>query len=140
VDQFRLSQNNLVELKEIRQKALNKLHDRKLVAMGLEPNLPSTSSGSKIQRKNTSLNNITNVTNDTDNVSSAKVKVDIEYLNILLLYVKHYNAACALCVCTRYFGRTIFKPTSLLLKCVLKCNGSECHFKCAVHVLNNGQC
>ncbi|CAF4249402.1 unnamed protein product [Rotaria sp. Silwood2] len=31
-------------------------------------------------------------------------------------------------------------PNSLLLRCILKCNGAYCHFKCTVHVLNNGYC
>ncbi|CAF2138916.1 unnamed protein product [Rotaria magnacalcarata] len=67
-------------------------------------------------------------------------KVNIEYLNILLLHLKHYNAYCALCICTRYFGKNIPQSTALLLRCTLKCSGHICNFKCKVHVLNNGYC
>ncbi|CAF1370898.1 unnamed protein product [Rotaria magnacalcarata] len=67
-------------------------------------------------------------------------KVNIEYLDILLLHLKHYNAYCALCICTRYFGKNISQPTALLLRCTLKCSGHVCNFKCKVYVLNNGYC
>ncbi|CAF4209294.1 unnamed protein product, partial [Rotaria magnacalcarata] len=64
----------------------------------------------------------------------------IEYLNILLPHLKHYNAYCALCMCTRYFGKNISQPTALLLRSTLKCSGHVYNFKCKVHVLNNGYC
>ncbi|CAF4409482.1 unnamed protein product [Rotaria magnacalcarata] len=50
------------------------------------------------------------------------------------------NAYCALCMCTRYFGKNISQPTALLLRCTLKCSGHVCNFKCKVYVLNNGYC
>ncbi|CAF2178781.1 unnamed protein product [Rotaria magnacalcarata] len=55
-------------------------------------------------------------------------KVNIEYLNILLPHLKHYNAYCALCMCTRYFGKNISQSTTLLLRCTLKCSGHVCNF------------
>ncbi|CAF4795995.1 unnamed protein product [Rotaria magnacalcarata] len=67
-------------------------------------------------------------------------KVNIEYLNILLPHLKHYNAYCALCMCTRYFGKNISQSTTLLLRCTLKCSGHVCNFKYKVYVLNNGYC
>ncbi|CAF2146074.1 unnamed protein product [Rotaria magnacalcarata] len=64
----------------------------------------------------------------------------MEYLNILLPHLKHYNAYCALCICTRYFGKNISQSTALLLRCTLKCSGHVCNFKCKFYVLNNGYC
>ncbi|CAF4384319.1 unnamed protein product [Rotaria magnacalcarata] len=72
--------------------------------------------------------------------SAALSNVNIEYLNILLLHLKHYNAYYALCICTHYFGKNISQPTALLLRSTLKYSGHVYNFKCKVHVLNNGYC
>lgn len=140
VYQFHLQASSLVKLKEIRKRELKKKDDVKLKRMGLLPDPPVISSALKTKRKVIPLKDATNHTQDLAENNSSKAKVDIEYLNILLPYLKHYNAACALCICTRYFGRNTLHPTSLLLKCILKCSGSNCHFKCNVHIFNDGRC
>lgn len=55
-------------------------------------------------------------------------------------HLKHYNAACSLCIRTRYFGADMSKPTSVLVNFVLQCGGkkSGCPFSCKVHIFNNG--
>ncbi|CAF2038184.1 unnamed protein product, partial [Rotaria magnacalcarata] len=103
-------------MNQYRQEELKKKSDQKMNMLGL------TSDLSALLKKKSKV--------DT-HPQHLVIKVNIEYLNILLPHLKHYNAYCALCICTRYFGKNISQPTTLLLRCTLKCSG---------HVLNNGYC
>ncbi|CAF1445180.1 unnamed protein product, partial [Didymodactylos carnosus] len=47
--------------------------------------------------------------------------VDVDYLYILLPYLKKFNSFCALCISQRYFGKHLLRPTSYLLKCYIHC-------------------
>jgi hypothetical protein len=140
---FKLSQTELVKMAQLRQQELKKEHNRKMERLGLTPESSFSSLQTK-QSKNrsasTSINTNSTICYQEKNDSTTHGKVNIEYLNILSPHLKHYNAACALCVCTRYFGKIISKSTSLLVRCTLKCNGTDCKFKCKVYVLNNGYC
>ncbi|CAF4046711.1 unnamed protein product [Rotaria sp. Silwood2] len=130
---FRLNQSELIKLNLLRQQNLMKEFDRKMQSVGLAPK-------TSILKANQSKND-KNFNNSKKNQDvKLNSKVNIEYLNILLPHLKHYNAACGLCIRSRYFGKNMSTPNSLLLRCILKCNGAYCHFKCTVHVLNNGYC
>ncbi|CAF1320923.1 unnamed protein product, partial [Rotaria magnacalcarata] len=113
---FRLNETELSKMNQYRQEELKKKSDQKMNMLGL------TSDLSALLKKKSKV--------DT-HPQHLVIKVNIEYLNILLPHLKHYNAYCALCICTRYFGKNISQPTTLLLRCTLKCSG---------HVLNNGYC
>ena len=135
---FRLTPSDLQKLKNIREEELRKKKYRRMKHLGLILD--------EIQPKTifkTRSNNMRSdhTTKEKQNINtSGSAKVNIEYLLILLPYLKHYNSSCGFCVCTRYFGQDNVKPTSLLLRCMLKCNGTKCPFTCTVHVLNNDSC
>jgi hypothetical protein len=144
VHRFLLNQTELIKMTQLRQQELKKRYDRKMELLGLAPS-SSYSSLKMKQSKNGTTSVITNTINNNlcnqkDSDSLSYGKVNIEYLNILLPHLKHYNAFCALCICTRYFGKKVSKSTCLLLRCTLKCSGVNCKFKCTVHVFNNGYC
>jgi hypothetical protein len=133
-----LQPSELMRMNQLRQQELKKIYHRKMQMLGLAPDSSSfrtkeSENGSTKYNKN--INDRSNEKNK--NVNACK-KVNIEYLNILLPHLKHYNPACALCIRSRYFGKDMSNPASLLVKCILKCSGENCHFKCTVRVLNNG--
>jgi len=65
-------------------------------------------------------------------------KVDVEYLYIILPYIKQFNKYCGLCVRNCTFGVTN-DDHHQLLRCKLYCAGRPiCPFKCSVIVGNNG--
>ena len=67
-------------------------------------------------------------------------KVDVEYLYILLPYIKQFNKYCALCVRNCTFGLTTLARNQLL-RCMLFCSGQPiCPFKCSIVVANSGDC
>ncbi|CAF3179937.1 unnamed protein product, partial [Rotaria sp. Silwood2] len=139
---FRLSQNELLKMNKFRQEELEKQSNRKMQLMGLAID---SSSFRKKQLKNGNMSTTNSDLNgdecyqENNNVKKNS-KVNIEYLNLLLPHLKHYNSACALCIRSRYFGKNTSRPNSLLVRCILQCSGSICKFKCTVHVLNNGDC
>ncbi|CAF3717580.1 unnamed protein product [Rotaria sordida] len=138
---FRLSQNELLKMNKYRQEKLEKESNHKMELMGLA--IDSSSFGKK-QSKNGNMSTTNNDLNGDEsyqeNNNIKKKKVNIEYLNLLLPHLKHYNSACGLCIRSRYFGKNVSKPNSLLVRCIIQCSGSICEFKCTVHVLNNGDC
>ena len=139
---FRLNSTELIRLNEIRKQELKKRIDRRMERLGLSNGVSRLPLKMKLSQ-NASASTITNninkdICNQNRNDLTSCSKVNIEYLNLLLPHLKRYNAACGLCVCTRYFGKNESKSTGLLLRCTLKCSGLSCQFKCAVHVLNNG--
>lgn len=142
--QFRLSQTDLVKMNEIRQQQVKKLKDRRMRSLGLTPDspLPLTRRKQSITKHSSvvvrSTNNDSNYVHRTGNDVRGYRKVDIEYFNTLLPYLKRYNPACALCIKSRYFGKNVSNPTHLLVKCLLKCSGKDCYFKCTVYIRNNG--
>jgi hypothetical protein len=64
--------------------------------------------------------------------------VDVEYLYILLPYIKRFNGYCALCVRNCTFGTTT-ADRNQLLRCTLYCKARPtCPFTCSVIITNNG--
>ncbi|CAF4682520.1 unnamed protein product [Rotaria socialis] len=129
-------------MNQYRQEELKKKSDKKMNMLGLTSDLSALlKKKSKSGHASTTLNDV-NADECYKKDQNAKIinKVNIEYLNTLLPHLKHYNAYCGMCICTRYFGKNISQPTALLHRCTLKCSGHVCHFKCKVHVLNNGYC
>ncbi|CAF3542908.1 unnamed protein product, partial [Rotaria socialis] len=139
---FRLNETELLKMNQYRQEELKKKSDKKMNMLGLTSDLSALlKKKSKSGHASTTLNDV-NADECYKKDQNAKIinKVNIEYLNTLLPHLKHYNAYCGMCICTRYFGKNISQPTALLHRCTLKCSGHVCHFKCKVHVLNNGYC
>jgi hypothetical protein len=75
------------------------------------------------------------------NIESEEKKqsnVDVEYLYVLLPYIKQFNKYCGLCVRLCTFGETSTRHRQLL-RCNLRCIGHPiCPFTCSVIVQNNG--
>ncbi|CAF3269861.1 unnamed protein product [Rotaria sp. Silwood2] len=139
---FYLNETELAKMNQFRQQEIKKELDRKMQSLGLasDPSLLRKNT-SKIENWSTFINNINvNESYITEKKIETYKKVNIEYLNLLLPHLKHYNAACGLCIRSRYFGKNATRGTSLLVRCILKCNGSICKFKCTVHIMNNGNC
>ncbi len=64
--------------------------------------------------------------------------MDVQYLYILLPYIKQFNKYCGLCVRNCTFGVTT-NDHNQLLRCTLYCAGRPvCPFSCSVIVANNG--
>lgn len=65
-------------------------------------------------------------------------RVDVQYLYILLPYIKQFNGYCSLCVRNCSFGARTDERHQLL-RCILYCSARPiCPFNCSVIVLNNG--
>ncbi|CAF4606823.1 unnamed protein product, partial [Rotaria socialis] len=113
---FRLNQTEIVKLNLFRQLDLNIESDRRMRCMGLAPEtLTVKTSQSKISIRSTSTNDKSDDTSyKKNNDVKSNRKVNIEYLNLLLPHLKHYNAACGLCVRSRYFGKNVSKSNALL--------------------------
>ncbi len=77
--------------------------------------------------------------NSDQEIPKKESRVDVEYLYILLPYIKRFNKYCAFCVRNCTFGQTT-KDLSQLLRCLLYCSGKPfCSFTCSIIILNSGQ-
>ncbi|CAF4150543.1 unnamed protein product [Rotaria sp. Silwood2] len=141
---FRLNPNQLIKMSQIRKEEYKKIGDRKMKLLGLMDDSSSTSLKKKLLKNTSALVSTNQISNDMynrkKNDSTITAKVNIEYLHILLPHLKRYNATCALCISTRYFGKNMSRSSGLLVRCTLKCSGKVCKFKCTVRVMNNGYC
>ncbi|CAF1396575.1 unnamed protein product [Adineta ricciae] len=140
--QFKLNSTQLLNMLNCRTEVLQKEHDKRMKQLGLTSEPFAFERQSSDKSKSISIDNDKNVCSmDIDDNDELPTRtVNIEYFNILHPHLKHYNSYCGLCICTRYFGHTIYQPTGLLLRVVLQCGGRDCPFNCEVTVWNNGQC
>ncbi|CAF4522949.1 unnamed protein product, partial [Rotaria sp. Silwood2] len=141
---FRLNSSELMKMVHMQNEALERKKHRMMKQIGLLYDSSSSTSTTKLS-KNASRSDIideinNNIQNQNNSSNRSNRKVNIEYLNLISPHLKKYNSACGLCICTRYFGTNISKSTALLLKCILKCSGPSCKFKCNLNILNNGYC
>ncbi|CAF1463253.1 unnamed protein product, partial [Rotaria sordida] len=141
---FKLQPVDLMKLQSIRTNKNYKKEARLYTAMGLPIEIDTTTNKktifiSKTIKTNTINNNI-NASYDSDQeIQKKESRVDVEYLYILLPYIKKFNTYCVLCVCKCTFGQTT-KDRNQLLRCSLYCSGKPlCSFNCFIIVLNNGQ-
>ncbi|CAF1464470.1 unnamed protein product, partial [Rotaria sordida] len=141
---FKLQPVDLVKLQSIRTKKNNKKEARLYKAMGLPIVIDKTTNKKKIFisktiKTNTINNNISTSYDSNQEIQKKESRVDVEYLYILLPYIKKFNTYCALCVRNCTFGQTT-KDRNQLLRCSLYCSGKPiCNFNCSIIVLNNGQ-
>ncbi|CAF4196118.1 unnamed protein product, partial [Rotaria sordida] len=141
---FKLQPVDLVKLQSIRTKKNNKKEPRLHEPMGLPIEIDKTTNKKKIFisktiKTNTINNNISASHDSNQEIQKKESRVDVEYLYILLPYIKKFNTYCALCVRNCTFGQTT-KDRNQLLRCLLYCSGKPlCNFTCFIIVLNNGQ-
>ncbi|CAF4499515.1 unnamed protein product, partial [Rotaria sp. Silwood2] len=153
--QFKLEPIDLVRLKSIQTTKLKKKHDRMCEAMGLFLGFndkPRKKIFLSKEAKETS-SSVNNSAIGSDSLlglhqEKNKSRVDVEYLYILLPYLRRVNPYCGLCVRNCSFGcRT--GNLNQLLRCMLYCIGRRtshvksykgCPFSCSIVVLNNGNC
>lgn len=88
----------------------------------------------------------TMITDDSTNsnaVSSSTGKLirrrDMEWLSIVLPFVKKYNPHCGVCASSKNYGRRLDTANSYLLRSYFYCQGRDCPFNCAVTIKENGK-
>ncbi|CAF1531397.1 unnamed protein product [Didymodactylos carnosus] len=131
--QFKLSDLDLLKLNHIRQDIVKRQRNRLLQQLGLSVDHSTTTTRKTIFKTKGQHQPIIKT-------ADYKKKVDVDYLYILLPYLKKFNSFCALCISQRYFGKQLLRPTSYLLKCCIHCRGRpKGGFRCSVFVFNSGQ-
>ena len=80
---------------------------------------------------------------DSDAVSSSTGKSirrrDMEWLSIVLPFVKKYNPQCGICASSKNYGRRLDTAKSYLLRSYFYCQGRGCPFNCVVTIKENGK-
>jgi len=81
--------------------------------------------------------------NNSNTVSSSTGKPirrrDMEWLSIVLPFVKKYNPHCGVCASSKNYGRRLDTANSYLLRSYFYCQGRDCPFNCIVTIKENGK-
>jgi hypothetical protein len=113
-----------------------KENERKLSKLGL-PILVDNDG-----RLSTNSSTIDDNTN-SNTVSSSTGKLirrrDMEWLSIVLPFVKKYNSHCGVCASSKNYGRRLDTANSYLLRSYFYCQGRDCPFNCIVTIKENGK-
>ncbi|CAF0893297.1 unnamed protein product [Didymodactylos carnosus] len=128
--QFVVDMQDVNRLLEMRQKFYKKESDRKLLKLGI-PLISETDD-----------NNLSTDEPSGSSTTNKQIKHrDIEWLYVILPYVKLYNPHCGLCASTKNYGRRLDTAQSYLLRVYFYCqaNGCGCPFQCIVTVKDNGK-
>jgi len=64
---------------------------------------------------------------------------DMEWLSIVLPFVKKYNPHCGICASSKNYGRRLDTANSYLLRSYFYCQGQDCPFNCSVTIKETGQ-
>lgn len=89
----------------------------------------------------------TTSTNDdntnTNTVSSSTGKLirrrDMEWLSIVLPFVRNYNPHCGVCASSKNYGRRLDTANSYLLRSYFYCQGRDCPFNCVITIKESGK-
>ena len=134
VDQFGISPADVGRLLEMRRVFYKKENERKLSKLGL-PILVDTDG--RLSTSTLEDNHSSNA------VSSSTGKLirrrDMEWLSIILPFVKKYNPHCGVCASSKNYGRRLDTANSYLLRSYFYCQGRDCPFNCIVTVKENGK-
>ena len=113
-----------------------KENERKLSKLGL-PILVDNDG-----RLSTATSTIDDPTN-SNTVSSSTGKPirrrDMEWLSIILPFIKKYNPHCGVCASSKNYGRRLDTANSYLLRSYFYCQGRDCPFNCILTVKENGK-
>lgn len=113
-----------------------KENERKLSKLGL-PIL--VDNDGRLATNSSTLDDSTN----SNTVSSSTGKLirrrDMEWLSIVLPFVKKYNPHCGVCASSKNYGRRLDTANSYLLRSYFYCQGRDCPFNCIVTIKENGK-
>ncbi|CAF0790102.1 unnamed protein product [Didymodactylos carnosus] len=128
--QFDVDLEDVDRLLEMRQKFYKRESDRKLLKLGI-PLISETDD-----------NNLS--ADQLYGSSTTKTSIkhrDLEWLYVILPYVKLYNPHCGLCASTKNYGRRLDTAQSYLLRVYFYCqaNNCGCPFQSIVTVKDNGK-
>ncbi|CAF1976168.1 unnamed protein product [Rotaria magnacalcarata] len=134
--QFVISQEDVNRLLEMRRVFYQKENERKLSKLGLPV----------LVDHDGLLSTTTSTIDDSANsnaVSSSAGKLirrrDMEWLSIVLPFVKKYNPHCGVCASSKNYGRRLDTANSYLLRSYFYCQGRDCPFNCTVTIKENGK-
>lgn len=83
----------------------------------------------ELERKSTKLN--------LDEQKSIRHR-DMEWLSIVLPFVRKYNPHCGICASSKNYGRRLDTANSYLIRSYFYCQGQDCPFNCIVTIKENG--
>lgn len=112
-DQFAISPTDVDRLLEMRRKFYRNENERKLCKLEVER--PNCSTEKSVRRR------------------------DMEWLSIILPFVKIYNPHCGVCASSKNYGRRLDRNNSYLLRSYFYCQAQDCPFSCAVTIKENGK-
>lgn len=125
-DQFSLSDDDLQRLMEMRRTFYQKEKQRKLTKLGL-PILNENGSSTATSAR------------QADSTERPIRRRDMEWLAIILPFVKLYNPHCGVCASGKNYGRRLDMSKSYLLRSYFYCQGRDCPFNCTLTVKENGK-
>ncbi|CAF1093734.1 unnamed protein product [Adineta ricciae] len=64
---------------------------------------------------------------------------DMEWLTIVLPFIRKYNPHCGICASSKNYGRRLDTVRGYLLRAYFYCHGRDCPFNCVVTVKENGR-
>ncbi|CAF2777231.1 unnamed protein product [Rotaria sp. Silwood2] len=134
--QFIISPEDVNRLLEMRRIFYQKENERKLSKLGL-PILVDNEG-----RLSTTIStNDDNTNSNTVSSSTGKPirRRDMEWLSIVLPFVKNYNPHCGICASSKNYGRRLDTANSYLLRSYFYCQGRDCPFNCIVTIKENGK-
>ncbi|CAF4848796.1 unnamed protein product [Rotaria sp. Silwood1] len=134
--QFIISLEDINRLLEMRRIFYQKENERKLSKLGL-PILVDNDG-------RLSTTTPTNDDNKNSNIVSSSTgkpirRRDMEWLSIVLPFVKKYNPHCGICASSKNYGRRLDTANSYLLRSYFYCQGRDCPFNCIVTIKENGK-
>jgi hypothetical protein len=121
----------------MRRICYKKENERKLSKLGLP--ILVDNDGCLSTNPSTTNNNATN----SSSVSSSNVKSiqhrDMEWLSIVLPFIKKYNPHCGICASSKNYGRRLDTVKGYLIRAYFYCQGRDCPFNCVVTIKENGK-
>ena len=129
-DQFVVSPEDVSRLLEMRRIFYEKETERKLSKLTMP----------MLMEEETVANDSSTV--DESFCSSSEKPIrrrDMEWLSIILPFVKKYNPHCGVCASSKNYGRRLDTANSYLLRSYFYCQARDCPFNCIVTVKENGK-
>ncbi|CAF3570026.1 unnamed protein product [Adineta steineri] len=131
--QFFINPEDIDRLLEMRRTSYKKENERKLSKLGL-PILVDN---------NGCLSTTTDNNTNSHQISSSTVKSiqhrDMEWLSIVLPFIKKYNPHCGICASSKNYGRRLDTVKGYLLRAYFYCQGRDCPFNCVVTIKESGK-
>lgn len=135
-DQFVISPDDVNRLLEMRRIFYKKENERKLSKLGL-PIL--VDNDGRLSTNSSTIDDNTNANTVSSSTGKLIRRRDMEWLSIVLPFVKKYNSHCGVCASSKNYGRRLDTANSYLLRSYFYCQGRDCPFNCIVTIKENGK-